>query len=175
MGTLKDKLNWLIDRKKDLVNYINSKTTYNNTTGSSKPFSGKYADANWQEMNKQIYAMYPSNFCEVIVYRMYTNSGSVSSGYNTNYVRSGVSISVSRASTGIFNISVTRPSDLNGFELIAWAIGGKRGSNYNDQTYATISHTNYTTTGTSTFRLITGDQADVWEGEFTLMIMAVKI
>lgn len=176
MGSLKDKLSWLIDRKKQLVDWVNSKTQYGNTTGASKPFSGKYSSINWDDIYKQMYGFFPSGFAELIVCGHYENGSANSSYYVGHYVRPGVSISVSRFDTGKYSVSVSHPSDLNGMEYHAFAFGGHQGSNFNNNAYATIMPMNYVTSSGTThnYEVYVSDDVSRNDGSFTIFIFASR-
>lgn len=174
MGSISAKLSWLIARKKWIVDWINSKTNYNNTTGASKPFTGTYASIPFYGITNNLVCFFPNGYPEVIAYVHYEN-GVLNTGYNVgHYIRPGVSVSCSRADTGKYNFSITHPSDLAGYEYQIFAYGGHRGSDFNDSCYATCSPTNYTSFETHTFLIFTSDDSSRNDGSFTILVLACK-
>lgn len=168
MGTLKEKLDWLIRRKIDIVDTINRKTNYGNTTGSSKPFTGKYSDANWDNIVKEADTFYPSGFPEVICARHY-NNGTLHTGM-PDYVRPGVSISVTRTGVGIYRVSISLPSDLYYPSWIIQVMGGHRENNYNDPGNAGFIFLDNNSTS-KVLEVRIADDATLNDGAFTLLVM----
>lgn len=173
MGTVIDKLRWLINKKKELINIINSKTSYNNTTGLSTPFTSKYSSASSSFTNivKEAACLYPMDNGEVIMSRMYTGSTLVSG--MTNYLRPGVTFSISTEATGIYNCSISRPADLEYFSYYVHVVGSHADSNYNSPVFASVLYTNSTSSGSTTFKIYTADDDSLNNGTFTIIVYAV--
>lgn len=169
MGSLRQKLDWLINLKLLFVNAINNK--YNQYP--SGKLTGNLGNISWSTIDTRIKAMYPKNYCEVLVHRRIDENGGTSllSSPDYGYSKPGVTYSITKLSTGIFTINVYRPQVL-GTTLVAWTVGGRRSSINDRSTYATISPTYISPTQT-TYRVITGDDNKVYQGEFVLIVMSV--
>ena len=178
MGTIIDKLRWLINRKKEIVNIINSKTNYYNTTGPNKPLNGVYPNTTYgkvsfTDIETQSRAFFPTDrYAELVCIRQY-NNGSLNSSHMTNYLRSEVGITITRTGTGIYTGSLSRSGNMIGKKYIIHVSGGHRESNYNDSIFAGFIYTNYTTTGTTTFRIYTADDDTRNDGAFNIMVWAI--
>lgn len=178
MGTIIDKLQWLINRKKEIVNIINSKTDYYNTTGPTKPLNGVYGNTTYgkvdfTDIETQSRAFFPPvHYAELVCIRQY-NNGSLNSSHLINYLRVGVGITIARTGTGIYTGSLSRSGDMIGKKYIIHVYGGHRESNYNNSVFASFIYTNYTTTGTTTFKIYTADDDTRNDGAFNIMVWAI--
>lgn len=174
-----DKLSYLINNKKAIVNNINSYTNTNNTTGYYKPFSSwgsgdsTYANVDFTEIEKQSRAFYPSTgYPELVCIRQY-NNGTLDYEQMTSYLRPEVGLTITRTGTGIYTGSLTRSGGMVGKKYIIHLSGSHAGSSYNNPIYASFIYTNYTTTGTTTFTVWTADDDSRNDGAFNIMVWAL--
>lgn len=173
MGTIIQKLSWLIARKKEIVNLLNSKTNYNNNVnGTSKPFTGKYSDADWTDIVKHADTLYPTGYPEVI-YVAHYNNGTLDVSY-PYYHRPGVSLSVSRTNTGIYNCNLYIPDELDYRHISIMVMGGHRGTNYNDAVNAGVIYKSSGYLDSMNFEVRTSDDDSLNDATFTIIIMINK-
>lgn len=177
MGSLQNKLSWLIDRKIELINFIKSKTNSVNTTGSLITSGTPYGDINMSTIVSNLNAFYSYGFTEVVYCRMYNASGTVASGVFPDYTSRGVYVSVTKNGTGQYTVSMTRAPDLTYDNAIfyLYTYGGHRGSTFDSNIYSTASPTSTWDASTLTWKIITGDQSDYYDGYFNIVIFAVYI
>lgn len=173
MGTIKEKLAWLIDKKKKIINTINSKTSYNNTTGNSKPLSGTYGSVDWDSIIKEADTLYPSNCPEVIFLRHFTNTGGTNASM-PNYAYPGVSLTVTRTGVGVYACVLSRPSSIIYDTLSIVVIGGHAGSSYNGVVHAGVIITNSQLLTTSNFEIRTANDSSLDDAHFTVILSVVK-
>ena len=180
MGSLQSKLDWLIDRKIELVNFIKYSTTYYNRS-SSLNYSGTYADITMTSVVTELNTYFPNGFVEVVYCRMFDSNGTSASSYFADYTSRGVSVSVTRNGTGQFTVSMTRASDLTNnvlegskYYFYLYSMGSHRGTNFNTGIYTTASPTSSPEATTLTWKLITGDEHNYYDGYFTIIIFALK-
>lgn len=180
MGSLQSKLDWLIDRKIELVNYIKNSTTYYNRS-SSLNYSGTYADITMTSVVTELNTYFPNGFVEVVYCRMFDSNGTQASGYFADYTSRGVSVSVTRNGTGQFTVSMTRAPDLVGgifdgsiYYYYLYTMGSHRGTNFETGIYSTASPTSDPDSSTLTWKLITGDEQNYYDGYFTIVIFALR-
>ena len=169
MGTIKEKLNWLINKKKQIINTINNKTSYNNTTGYLKPFSGTYASVDWDDIIKEADTLYPSRCPEVIFIRHFTNTGGTN-GSMPNYAYPGVGLSVTRTGVGIFTCTLSRPNDIEYKPLSIMVMGGHAETSYNNAINAGVVVTNPAYQSISSFEIRLADDNSLNDGHFTVIL-----
>lgn len=179
MGSLQNKFDWLIDRKIELINFIKNKTTnYNTTKGYISigyDTGTPYSNITFPSIITHLNTFFSRGFVEVVYCSMFTESGAVASGYFSEYFDRGVRVSVSKVSKGLFNVTVTLPTELAypNASTILYTYGGHRGYSFNDNIYSTASLTSSSTANPQVWRLITGDKQDYYDGYFTIVIFAL--
>ena len=181
MGTLKEKLAYLVNWRKKLVDIVNSKTsTTTQTTGSVPPFYGKYSSINMTDVKTNFQCFFPSGFPMPILVVYYESTLDILWFNTTNgsYLNIGnVTINKSRTNTGLYTLSFTMPNIGSNYCRVYPIINGSyQGTDTNSQTYACIWNTssNYVTTGsTVSFKIRTADDASANDGGFSIMIFAL--
>lgn len=172
MGTIIDKLRWLINRKKELVDIVNSKTNIYNSTGSSRPFSGTYSNPKYTDIVKETACLYPLQVGEIIMSRMYSDTTIVTSC--TNYLRYGLTFSITQEATGIYNCSISRSTDLHYAYYYVHVGASHEGSNYNNPLFASVLYTsNVFGSSPTTFKIYTADDNSLNSGTFTITVYAI--
>lgn len=172
MGTIKEKLTWLINKKKQIINTINSKTSYNNTTGNWKPFSGTYASVNWDNIIKEADTLYPSRCPEVIFIRHFTDTGGTHSSM-PNYAYPGVSLTVTRTGVGVYACNLSRPSEIEYSNVSIMVMGGHHAGHHNNALNAGVIMTNGLLTP-SRFEIRLADDNSLNDGHFTVIISITR-
>lgn len=174
MGTITQKLNFLITWKKNIVDLLNRKTNYyNNVNEISKPFTGKYSDANWTDIVKHADTLYPTGYPEVI-YVAYYNNGTLANLHYSYYCRPGVSLSVSRTGTGTYNCNLYIPDEFDYRHISIMVMGGHRGTNFNDAVNAGVIYKSSGSSNSMNFEVRTSDDDSLNDAAFTIIIMINK-
>ena len=181
MGTLKEKLAYLVNWRKKLVDIVNSKTsTTTQTTGSVPPFYGKYSNINMTDVKTNFQCFFPPGFPMPIL-AVYYESTLDTLWFNTtngSYLNIGnVTINKSRTNTGLYTLSFTMPNIGSGYYYVYPIItGGYQGTNTDTHLYACIWNTSssYVSSGsTVSFKIRTADDASANDGGFSIMIFAL--
>ena len=182
MGTLKEKLAYLVTWRKKFTDLINSKTsTSYQTTGSTHPFTGKYSSINMTDVKTNMQYLYPKG----TPIPLFMGSYKINTSY-TNLTLDSSTTSLSnlpsyptttRVDTGLYTLSFTMPNIGSGYYYVYPIItGGYHGTNTDTHLYACIWNTSssYVSSGsTVSFKIRTADDASANDGGFSIMIFAL--
>lgn len=180
MGTTAAKLSYLIDRKKQIMDFIKANTVSANLSPSSLMWTStaKYSTPTWDALINHMNSFFPIGFIEVLYAGyFYWNGSSITS--NTYYYGStgsviGWSPTISRTGTGKYTVTFTSYPGKAYYEFYPYVMGSHKGTVFNDPAYATCKTSTHSTGSAITVKVSTSDDASCNDASFVLILFGCR-